>query len=239
MTWRFGTGISRVMMVIVGTIALSVPAAAQQKSAKECNDEWTANKASIQASGKTKKVYVAECRGMAAVAPGATPATTPAASPAPGAASGQKSAKECNDEWKTDKASIQASGKTKKVYVAECRGLATASPTAAPPAQSSAPSTAPPPTAPAPTATSPAPRSRATRAAPESGTAAPAAGQYASEAEAKATCFGDTVVWANLNTKVYHYAGGRSYGKTKKGAYMCERSTEAAGIRAAKNEKRP
>jgi hypothetical protein len=237
MAWRFATAISPVMMAIIGTIALSAPAAAQQKSAKECNDEWTANKASIQASGKTKKVYVAECRGMATAAPGATPATTPAAFPAPSAASGQKSAKDCNDEWKTNKASIQASGKTKKVYVAECRGLATAQPTtapAAPPAQSSAPSTAP-----APTATAPAPRSRTTRAAPDSGTAAPAAGQYASEAEAKAACFGDTVVWANLNTKVYHYAGGRSYGKTKKGAYMCERSTEAAGIRAAKNEKRP
>jgi hypothetical protein len=234
MAWRFAKAISPVMMLIVSTIALSAPAAAQQKSAKECNDEWTANKASIQASGKTKKVYVAECRGVAAAAPGATPAATPAPFPAPSATSGQKSAKECNDEWKTNKASIQASGKTKKVYVAECRGLATASPTAAPPVQSNAPSTAP-----APTATAPAPRARATRAAPDSGTAAPAAGQYAGEAEAKAACFGDTVVWANLTTKVYHYAGGRSYGKTKKGAYMCERSTEAAGIRAAKNEKRP
>ena len=237
MTWRFAKATLPATMLIAAVIALAAPAAAQQKSAKECNAEWTANKASIQASGKTKKVYVAECRGVETAAPGATPAATPAASPGSSAASGQKSAKECNDEWKTNKASIQASGKTKKVYVAECRGLATASPASAPPAppaQSTAPSAAP-----APTATAPAPRARATRAAPESGTAAPAAGQYASEAEAKAACFGDTVVWANLNTKVYHYAGGRSYGKTKKGAYMCERSTEAAGIRAAKNEKRP
>ncbi len=238
MTWRFAKAISPVMMLIVSTIALSAPAAAQQKSAKECNDEWTANKASIQASGKTKKVYVAECRGLATAAPGATPAATPAAVPGSSAASGQKSAKECNDEWKTNKASIQASGKTKKVYVAECRGLATAAP-AAPPAAPPAQTSAPPSTAPAPTTVAPAPRSRATRAAPDSGPAALAAGQYAGEAEAKAACLGDTVVWANLNTKVYHYAGGRSYGKTKKGAYMCERSTEAAGIRAAKNEKRP
>jgi hypothetical protein len=55
----------------------SVPAAAQQKTAKQCNDEWTANKATIQASGKTKKVFVAECRGKAAAAPAA--ASKPAA----------------------------------------------------------------------------------------------------------------------------------------------------------------
>jgi hypothetical protein len=49
----------------VGLLALSQTALAQQKSAKECNNEWTANKAAIQASGKTKRVFVAECRGVA------------------------------------------------------------------------------------------------------------------------------------------------------------------------------
>jgi hypothetical protein len=63
------------------------------------------------------------------------------------------------------------------------------------------------------------------------------AGQFASESEAKASCPGDTVVWANLNTKVYHHAGAATYGKTKRGAYMCEKETAAAGFRAAKNEK--
>ncbi len=68
--------------------------------------------------------------------------------------------------------------------------------------------------------------------------AALTSGQYASEAEAKAACAGDAVVWANIGTKVYHHAGAGTYGKTKRGAYMCEKDTAAAGFRAAKNEKR-
>ncbi len=65
-----------------------------------------------------------------------------------------------------------------------------------------------------------------------------AAGQFASEAEAKASCPGDNVVWANIGTKVYHYAGTAKYGTTKRGGYMCEKNTAAAGFRAAKNEGR-
>jgi hypothetical protein len=64
-----------------------------------------------------------------------------------------------------------------------------------------------------------------------------AAGQFANEADAKAHCPGDAVVWANLGTKVYHQSGTSSYGTTKRGAYMCEKDTATAGIRAAKNEK--
>ena len=65
------------------------------------------------------------------------------------------------------------------------------------------------------------------------------AAEYASEAEAKTHCPGDTVVWANTRSKVYHFAGSRSYGHTKRGAYMCEKDTASAGLRSAKNEKRP
>jgi hypothetical protein len=49
----------------------------------------------------------------------------------------------------------------------------------------------------------------------------------------------DTVVWVNLHSKIYHYAGHKTYGKTKTGAYMCERDTAAQGMRASKNEKPP
>jgi len=48
----------------VGLLALSPSALAQQKTTKQCNDEWTTDKAAIQASGKTKRVFVAECRGV-------------------------------------------------------------------------------------------------------------------------------------------------------------------------------
>jgi hypothetical protein len=46
-------------------------------------------------------------------------------------------------------------------------------------------------------------------------------------------------VWANLDSKIYHFAGYKSYGNTKSGAYMCEGTTAAEGFRAAKNEKHP
>ena len=41
------------------------------------------------------------------------------------------------------------------------------------------------------------------------------AGQFASEAEAKARCGSDTIVWANTKSHVYHFAGTRDYGQHK------------------------
>ena len=98
----------------------------------------------------------------------------------PSAIAEQKTARQCNDDWSAHKAAIQASGKTKRVFMAECRGvpLATAVSVAAPAEK----------------------------------------GQYASEAEAKASC----------------PSGSRSYGKTRSGAYMCEKDSLAAGFRAPK-----
>jgi len=63
--------------------------------------------------------------------------------------------------------------------------------------------------------------------------------QFAEESQAKAHCPSDTIVWENLATKVYHFQGARDYGKTKKGAYACEKDATAQGYRAAKNEKHP
>lgn len=77
----------------------------------------------------------------------------------------------------------------------------------------------------------------ATKAAPAAAT--PAAGQYATETDAKAQCGSDMVVWANKSSKVYHYAGTRTYGKGKKGTYMCQADSDKQGFRAAKNEKAP
>ena len=61
------------------------------------------------------------------------------------------------------------------------------------------------------------------------------AGQFSSEAEAKARCPSDRVVWLNTKSHIYHYEGTRSYGTTKQGAYMCEADAVAAGDRASKS----
>jgi hypothetical protein len=108
-----------------------------------------------------------------------------------------KTATQCNSDWTANKASIQASGKTKRAFMAECRGVAV------------------------------------------SPSAAPDKSQYATEAEAKANCPNDAVVWVNSASHVYHGSGSRNYGKTRSGAYMCQQDSLAAGFRAAKIARRP
>lgn len=61
-----------------------------------------------------------------------------------------------------------------------------------------------------------------------------AANQFSSEQAAKAHCPGDTIVWANLSgSKAYHTSGDRYYGKTRHGAFMCEKDANQAGYHAA------
>jgi hypothetical protein len=218
-------------MILTGTMGLSSHTWAQQKTVKACQEEWRADKAANQAKGITEKAYVAQCRGGAAAAQPAAPPTNPVASPQ--RASGQKTVKACQEEWRADKAANQAKGITEKAYVAQCRGGAAAAQPAAPAVQTPAATPAARPSAPAAsTTTKPAP-------APAASSAAAGQNQFSSEAEAKGHCPSDTVVWVNLTSKIYHYAGHRSYGTTKNGAYMCERDTAAQGMRASKNEKRP
>lgn len=47
---------------------------------------------------------------------------------------------------------------------------------------------------------------------------------------------GDGKVWVNLDSKVYHRAGDRWYGKTKSGKFMTEDEANKAGYREAKHE---
>jgi hypothetical protein len=160
----------------------------------------------------------------------------------------QKTAKACQEEWRANKAANQASGITEKAYVTQCRGGgASTQPTAAP-ATPSTPGPAPTATPAAPaqprTATAPATRpapapTSTARPAPTTPATPAGANQFSTEAEAKAHCPTDTVVWVTLSSKIYHFSGTRYYGNTKNGAYMCERDTAAAGIRAAKNETHP
>lgn len=225
---------------IIGAMLLSVPAFAQQKTVKACTQEWQANKDANQAKGVTLKAYVTQCRAggaaqtqTAPAAPAASQKTTTAAP----AATGQKTVKACTDEWRANKDANQAKGVTLKAYVADCRsGKTTAQPTLFPTQpQQTRTTTAPPPAAQPPQQ---APRTT-TGAAPPAATAPAGANQYATEGQAKFRCVGGTVVWANLDSKIYHFSGNKTYGQTKAGAYMCERDAQGQGMRAAKNEKHP
>jgi hypothetical protein len=139
----------------------------------------------------------------------------------------QKTIKACEDEWRANRAENQAKGITQAAHVGKCRGSAIA-PIAPTTTRSAAPA------ATAPTATTPAPPPRQSPAAATTG-----ANQFSSEALARARCPVDTVVWVNLSSRIYHFAGAKDYGKTKRGSYMCEKDSLAASFRAAKNEKRP
>src|SRR5690242_9849635 len=51
------------------------------------------------------------------------------------------------------------------------------------------------------------PAATAVRPAPSTPTGPVGANQFSTEAQAKARCPSDTVVWANLKSKVYHFSG--------------------------------
>jgi hypothetical protein len=222
---------------LIGLAGLLSPVLAQQKTVKACQSEWRANKADNQAKGITEKAYVAQCRaGGPSGQPASTPAATPAPAPIPSAATPalKKTVKACQDEWRANKAAYQGARITEKAYVDKCRtGEAVALPTTPPAA---APT-------PAPTTAAPAPTPRSTPAVNPSPTVttspAAGAGQFQTDAQAKSQCPTDLVVWVNLTSNIYHFAGHKSYGTTKAGAYMCEKEAMAKGFRASKTEKRP
>ena len=146
----------------------------------------------------------------------------------------KKTKAECTREWQANKAENQANKITEKAYVDKCIATA-ATPTAATaPAAPAKPAAVAPakPAAPVPAATAP-------KQAPKPAAAPTGANQYTTEAQAKARCPSDTVVYVNLNSKIYHFVGHKDYGNLKNGAYMCEKDTAGAGARAAKNEKHP
>jgi len=230
------------LALAIGSVAMPAVLFAQQKTAKECREEWRANRDANKAAGVKEKDYVAKCRDAGAAAAPTTPPARKAATPTPTPATGgAKTAKECRDEWRTNKDANKAAGVKEKDYVAKCReGGAAPAPKSAAPAPATPPPTtaapAPAPAAPAPTATGPA------RPAPSPAPAAAAptgANQYSTEAQAKVRCPSDAVVWVNLHSKIYHFSGYRNYGATKEGAYMCEKDAVAQSFNAAKNEKHP
>ena len=143
--------------------------------------------------------------------------------------------KECGAEWKAAKAANTTNGQTWQQFLAECKtrhgGAAAPAPAPAPAATpAAAPAPAPAPT-PTPTMT------KAAKPVSKPAAAPTGAGEFATEGEAKGRCPTDTVVWVNTKSHKYHYAGHRSYGTTKQGAYMCEADAKAAGDVGAKGEK--
>lgn len=59
--------------------------------------------------------------------------------------------------------------------------------------------------------------------------------KFSDEQQAQQHCPKDTVVWLNLPTMIWHYKGQRWYGRTKQGAFVCEKEASAAGARATRN----
>lgn len=225
-------------------------ASGSQKTVRACQEEWRANKAENQAKGITERAYVAECRAGGVASPSAGTPSTPTETPANASPETQKTVRTCQEEWRSNRAAYQAAKITEKAYVQRCRaGEAVALPTspapnnpaaAAPVGTQSQPPAAPT-QAPAPKQARPAePTSAPAQAPAPTQAAAPAnPAQFQSESQAKAHCPADLVVWANLTSKIYHFAGHKSYGTTKQGAYMCEKDATAEGFRASKTEKRP
>jgi hypothetical protein len=49
---------------LVAFLASTPLVMAEQKTTRQCRDEWNANKTAMAATGKTQRVFVAECRGV-------------------------------------------------------------------------------------------------------------------------------------------------------------------------------
>jgi hypothetical protein len=193
-----------------------------QSVMKVCGAQWKAAKAAGATNGETWPQFLAQCRTQQNGA-SAAPSAQPQYAPAPAAPVVGKTASECSQEYAANKAAIKASGQSKRAYVAACRAGTTAAPTSAP-NYAPAPQAAPAQTAyPAPTQ----PAYPAPAPVPQVGSASPIA------------CPGDTAVWVNTKSHIYHFPGTRNYGRTKQGTYMCERAAQAAGDRAAENEHHP
>lgn len=63
----------------------------------------------------------------------------------------------------------------------------------------------------------------------------PNSDKFTSAAAASTSCPGDTVVWSTMSkSRSFHLASSKYYGKTKHGAYVCEKTAVSAGFHQAK-----
>lgn len=58
---------------------------------------------------------------------------------------------------------------------------------------------------------------------------------FKTQDDAQRHCPSDEVVWLNTASGIWHSAGGRWFGNTKHGAYVCKNEAAAAGDRASLN----
>jgi hypothetical protein len=58
---------------------------------------------------------------------------------------------------------------------------------------------------------------------------------FATEGGAQAHCPRDIVVWLNSSSGIYRLKGERSYGRTKHGAFVCEKEADASGYQETEN----
>jgi hypothetical protein len=160
------------------------------------------------------------------------------------AANAQSVMKQCGEQWQAAKTAGTTNGETWPQFLKECRARL-ASTTSAPAQGGFAPAAPAPAPAPVPApASAPAPwwqpAAPALAPAPTPATyGAPATAGAASPQQVQYRCPGATVVWVNEHSHVYHFPGTHDYGNTKRGEYMCEADAQAAGNRAAKNERHP
>jgi hypothetical protein len=207
---------------IVTLFAASAPPAFA-KTVKACRADYAANKDSITAGGQTEKAYMAACKA----APGAPAPSADAASVL------TKTKAECAAEYNANMKAIKANGQTKAAFDADCRaGTEKIGPA---PAAAAAPAQPPPPADPM----APKPLMSPTAGLPDPAAPASAAAPSPAEAQLKAKCPSDIVVWVNAKSGVYDLPGARGYGKTKPGEFMCEMDAKSAGDRRAGSEKNP
>lgn len=233
-------------VVALAVLAGIAGAANAETVMKQCGDQWQAAKANGTTNGETWPQFLKQCRaqlastgGAAAPPQGGFAPAAPVPAPAQGPSTGNpKTVAQCDAEYAPNKAAIRASGQTKHEFVAACRAGNETIPQGA--ASAPAPAPAQPQTGSLfpwqqPAAPAPAP-------APATYGSAPAAGGAGASAFAQAVqnrCPGATVVWVNEHSHIYHFPGTHDYGNTKRGEYMCQADAQAAGNRAAKNERHP
>jgi hypothetical protein len=72
-------------------------------------------------------------------------------------------------------------------------------------------------------------------AAKTAGGSLPGSDKFHSPAAAASHCPSDTVVWSTFSkSKVFHLSDSKYFGKTKHGAYVCEKDAVSAGYHASK-----